>query len=55
MAIYGALIVSVLARVAAGLWPQAAGVLHTVSGLGWLVAFLGFALLYGPLLLRRRG
>ena len=55
VAIYGALIVSVLARVAAGLWPQAAGVLHTVSGLGWLVAFLGFALLYGPLLLRRRG
>ena len=54
VAIYGALIVSVLARVGAGLWPGAAGVLHTVSGLGWLAAFAGFATLYGPLLLRRR-
>jgi len=54
VAIYVALIAAVLARVGAGLWPGAAAMLHAVSGLGWLGAFAGFAVLYGPLLLRRR-
>ena len=51
--IYVALIVAVLARVAAGAWPGYAHGLHMVSGLGWIVAFGGFALVYGALLLRR--
>ena len=51
--IYAALIVAVLARVAAGMWPDHAQGLHMVSGLGWIGAFGGFALVYGALLLRR--
>lgn len=52
VAIYGALVLAVLARVAAGAWPDDAAPLHLVSGLLWLLAFTGFAVLYGPLLLR---
>jgi len=50
--LYLALVAAVLARLAAGLWPAQAGGLHMLSGLAWLGAFAGFALLYGPLLLR---
>jgi uncharacterized protein involved in response to NO len=50
--IYAALAVSVLARVAAGLWPAFAGPLHVIAGVGWIVAFGGFAGVYGTLLLR---
>ncbi len=50
--IYAALIVSVLARVAAGLWPDISGLLHMVAGLCWIAAFGGFAVIYGALLLR---
>ncbi|MGP1394001.1 MAG: NnrS family protein [Inquilinaceae bacterium] len=50
--IYAALVLSVLARVAAGLWPHLSGPLHTVAGLGWITAFGGFAVVYGPALLR---
>lgn len=53
VAIYLALGVSVLARVAAGLWPGQAPLLHGLSGLAWIGAFGGFALVYGALLLRR--
>lgn len=53
VAIYLALVVSVLARVAAGLWPGQAPLLHGLSGLAWIGAFGGFALVYGALLLRR--
>lgn len=52
VAIYAALVVAVLARVAAGLWPALAGPLHVVGGSGWIAAFGGFALVYGRLLLR---
>ena len=52
VAVYAALVLSVLARAAAGAWPVQAGSLHLVSGLLWLAAFGGFAGLYGPLLLR---
>jgi len=51
-AIYLALLAALLARLAAGLWPGEAGVLHAVSGLAWIGGFGGFAALYGPLLLR---
>ncbi len=50
--IYAALILSVLARLGAGLWPDLSAPLHTVAGLGWITAFGGFAVVYGPLLLR---
>jgi len=54
VAIYLALVLAVLARVAAGLWPAQAEVLHALSGLAWVGAFGGFALLYGPLMLRQK-
>lgn len=54
VAIYGAVIVAALARIAAGAWPAAAAPLHSLSGASWICAFAGFAVLYGPLLLRPR-
>ena len=54
MAIYAAVVVAVLARIAAGAWPEAADALHSLSGMGWIGAFAGFAALYGPMLLRPR-
>jgi len=50
--IYTALVLAVLARVGAGIWPEQAVWLHGLSGLGWVAAFGGFALVYGRLLLR---
>jgi uncharacterized protein involved in response to NO len=52
VAIYGALMVAVFARVSAGLCPQASGWLYDLAGLGWIAAFAGFAVIYGALLLR---
>ena len=49
--IYAALLVAVLARFAAGLWPTAASVLYMFGGTAWILAFAGFALIYGRLLL----
>ncbi|MEM1427904.1 MAG: NnrS family protein [Pseudomonadota bacterium] len=54
LAIYLCLIGAVIARVLAGAFPVAAGTLHSVSGVLWVAAFGGFALLYGPMLLRPR-
>ena len=50
--IYAAVIVAVLARVGAGVWPSEADWLHLVAGLGWITGFGGFVIVYGPLLLR---
>lgn len=50
--IYLALILSVFARVAGGVWPEVSGPLTTAAGLLWIVAFGGFAIVYGTLLLR---
>ena len=52
VAIFAALVLAVLARVAAGAWPDDAALLHLASGLLWLLAFTGFAVLYRGLLLR---
>lgn len=49
--IYAALLVAVLARFAAGLWPTEASVLYMFGGTAWILAFAGFALIYGRLLL----
>mgnify|MGYP002712983963 CR=1 FL=1 len=54
VAIYAMLLVSVLARLAAGTWIGAADMLHHISGAGWIGAFGTFAAIYGPLVLRRR-
>lgn len=42
------------ARVGAGLWPEIQLAALIVSTLSWSAAFGGFALIYGPMLLRRR-
>jgi uncharacterized protein involved in response to NO len=50
--IFAALVGAVLARLGAGIWPDQAHLLHMVAGAGWIAAFGGFAVIYGPLLLR---
>ena len=50
--IYLALILSVLARVAGGVWPEFSSPLNTVAGLFWTLAFGSFAIIYGGLLQR---
>lgn len=50
VAMYFALVIAVMARVAAGIWPVAAAGLHAVSGTMWIAAFSGFCVIYGPLL-----
>ncbi len=49
--IYVALVIAVLVRVAAGVWPAQAGLLHSIAGTAWIAAFGGYAVLYGRLLL----
>jgi uncharacterized protein involved in response to NO len=51
-ALYLALTLAILARLAAGVWPGQAQLLHHVSGGAWLAAFGGFALIFGALLMR---
>jgi len=53
VAIYLALVLAVLARVAAGIWPAASPLLYMLSGGLWIAGFAGFAVVYGTLLLRR--
>ena len=53
LAIYGALLLAVLTRTAVEFWPSGTTLLYTISGVLWVVAFIGFASLYGRLLLRR--
>src|SRR5262245_12856357 len=52
--IYAAVVLAALARVLASLSPQWALPLIHVAALAWVVAFGGFALLYGPILFRAR-
>lgn len=52
--IYLLMIVATLTRLSAGLWPEFARPLYDLAGLGWIAAFGGFALFYGPLLLRSK-
>lgn len=51
-AIYVALMGAVLARLAAAFWPVLP--LYHLSAAFWIAAYAGFAVLYGPLLLRAR-
>jgi len=52
VAIYSAMVLAVLTRVGAGVWPEQAAWLHGVSGLAWVAGFGGYAVIYGRLLLR---
>ncbi len=52
VAIYIALVLAVLARIGAGLWPDQSGWLHIIAGTCWILSFGGFCVVYGPLLLR---
>ena len=54
VAIYAAVVIAAAARIAATLRPEDTMVLLPLAGLAWCGAFLGFALLYGPMLVRPR-
>lgn len=48
--IYAAIVIAALARVCAVVQPAHGDVLLHIAAFGWVVAFLGFALAFGPLL-----
>lgn len=52
LAVYLALVGSVLARLGAAIWVGSDMALYTLSGILWIGAFIGFAVLYGPLLMK---
>ena len=52
VAIYVSIGLATLFRVCAGRWPEAESWLHPLAGLAFVLAFMGFALAYGPALLR---
>jgi uncharacterized protein involved in response to NO len=52
-AIYAAIIVAAVARICAVVHAEQSDLLLHVAATAWAIAFLGFALAYGPLLLRR--
>jgi uncharacterized protein involved in response to NO len=52
-AIYAAIIVAAVARICAVIHTAQSDVLLHVAAFAWVIAFLGFALAYGPLLVRR--
>lgn len=54
LAIYVFLVGSVLARLAAAIWDGQAMALYMLAGTLWIAAFLGFAIAYGPCLLKPR-
>lgn len=51
--IYAPIVLATAARIAASILPEHTMTLLPLAGVCWVVAFLGFAGLYGPLLLRR--
>lgn len=54
LTIYIPIVFAALARIGAAILPDYTMVLLPVAGLLWIVAFLGFAVFYTPLILRRR-
>lgn len=52
--IYLVIIIAALARIAAVIIPAWSGVLLDLAALAWVIAFFGFAVFYGPLLMRPR-
>jgi uncharacterized protein involved in response to NO len=53
--IYVPILLAALARIAAALMPEQTMLLLPLAALLWIAAFLGFAVFYGPLMLRRLG
>lgn len=53
-AVYLSIVVAAAARICAALEPAHAGILLPVAGAAWALAFLGFAVFYGPLLCTAR-
>ncbi|WP_108483036.1 NnrS family protein [Oceaniglobus ichthyenteri] len=51
LALYLVLIGAVVARTAAAIWPDLAMLFHTLSGVFWIGAFVGFGVVYGPCLM----
>jgi uncharacterized protein involved in response to NO len=49
-AIYAAIIIAALARVCAAVAPVHTEVLLLVAAVGWVAAYTGFAIAFGPLL-----
>ncbi|KAB2917410.1 MAG: NnrS family protein [Hyphomicrobiaceae bacterium] len=54
IAIYGAVLLAALLRIASALAPHLTLLLLPAAGIAWIVAFAAFAAAYGPMLLRRR-
>ncbi|MGE0287529.1 MAG: NnrS family protein [Bradyrhizobium sp.] len=52
-AIYAAIIVAAVTRICAVIYTAQSDLLLHVAALAWAIAFLGFALAYGPMLVRR--
>lgn len=52
--IYLAILIAAGARIGAGLHPELTTILLPIAGLTWIVAFAGFAILYGRILVRPR-
>jgi uncharacterized protein involved in response to NO len=52
--VYASIVVAAMARICAALEPAHATPLLTIAGLAWAAAFLGFALVYAPLLCSAR-
>lgn len=52
--IYLAVIIAALARIAAVMVPVWSSALLDIAALAWVIAFFGFAVFYGPLLVRAR-
>ncbi len=49
--VYVAVVVAVLARLAAGVWPGQSTLLYMIAGTAWIGAFGGYVLIFGPRLL----
>lgn len=52
--LYAAVLIAAVARICAGLHPELSMILLPTAGLTWIVAFAGFAVLYGRILLSPR-
>ncbi len=52
--LYALILTAAVARILAGLYPQATSILLPISGVGWIGAFGGFVILYGRMLVSPR-
>jgi uncharacterized protein involved in response to NO len=53
-AVYAAVVIAAILRIAAAVWPEAMVALLYLAGVAWIAAFWIFAIGYGPLLIRPR-